>query len=967
MISFRITNFVFVLTLFLFSSDLFAQTPTISNISIYDIGHSNVNVRYNASASSFFQMKYGLSSGNYIYSSASYGPYSYASLTLGGLKPNTTYYLRVTARPNEDNDTNICNSSGCGAVEQVFTTLPAPSIHPEPPATATTWNPAEPDTSSYTVIPMKVAANGECVAAANISAKPGWSGNVLVEDNITAILGKIYYGTVIEFPQGAHCKVYEVFTYFHNGYQLPAKPDDSSGRWIIFRTAVNSPTDFPPYGVRTGPEWASRMAKFIIQTPAIPHNAGHTNTTGQVFQCYNEDCHHYWFQNLEMTNSTDVYPPGVLDPDIFGYPFQIEPLFHSPHHIVLDRVYIHSAARPSRMLGGVFAGGDNFALLSSYIDVDVWRPGLYPTAYLSIAGSTITVPKSNWGFNAKTGPTYGMNSGTTITVGGNGTLTCWLDSATTAINGLTCRFAGLSSAVCGSCSIAAGSETTPFSALRLFSVSVSAGTPTITYSGIGSSDATTQNYGLTIWKPMGVFISVGDSKTFDNNYVQAVGQTIYNDAGEGEAFADHVFTHNYLHFPRSKMQNADEWDGYAYTFRNVFETKQATRWKVEGNIFNGSAAFQNSGAVFMVAGSYPGVGTRDLLVRNNTFKHLSSGFSCVGGGAQRPPDAPNARRVEISNNLWLDLNRDKYNNGGGSLFSGPFMINPGCEDVNIHNNTVDLTLGPGPALLLMGSASDGASVMGEGLNISDNIMHLSLNALDAFCSLCGQISASHPANPSHACTLPSTSYTEMFNNAFMNIGTTITPSWNFKRNIIVGGKTIRGRSSWVDIDQAYLDTFESAFPPQNIFPRGETLAERRAAINWDPITYKVTPSSYNPGDIGANVDLIRKASGTVTDIRLTTTAQNVTFKYIAPDSRACSVDLSGNGTAWTRTNDGGGSENRTVTIPLPNSSGNISYRILCYFNQTDALEFPSDQITSGIKSFQGQSIPNPPKNLRVNQ
>jgi hypothetical protein len=87
----------------------------------------------------------------------------------------------------------------------------------------------------------------------------------------------------------------------------------------------------------------------------------------------------------------------------------------------------------------------------------------------------------------------------------------------------------------------------------------------------------------------------------------------------------------------------------------------------------------------------------------------------------------------------------------------------------------------------------------------------------------------------------------------------------------------------------------------------------------------------------------------VTNIQITPSATSVQFNYLAPDSRACSVDLSPDGISWNRTTDKGGPTARILSV-APGSlapNWNYQYRIMCYFDQSAQYEFLPDQITSG--------------------
>lgn len=954
-------------------------TPTIGNITVNAVSHASVNIQFTNNQPSWVQLKYGLTSGNYIYTSASYRTsvnYSDngnidASISLGGLAPGTTYYVLPTARPDENDDANICAAPSCGAVEQVFTTQPLPAVHPVPPAPPVAWIPTEPDTSSYTVIPMQVSSStGECVAAADVAQQPQWSGGVLAGDNIPTILGKIFFGTVIEFPQGATCKVFQTEPNWHSGYVLPALPidpnaggdiDSPNHRWIVFRTHAVTPADFPPFGVRTGPQWAPKLAKLVAQNPGEPTDGsapglGVQNFNGQLFDCYMQQCHHFWFENMEWSHLADttIYPAGLVDPPAFVDYIRLIPSLSgsptpatTPNYNVIDRIYAHGQPWPARELVVFAPGGDHWAVMSSWAQANMWIQGVYPQVNPVITGAVLSIPQSFYQENAFDNNPIGMTAPATATFtvpdSYSGVFYAWIDQTGLTIDYQTGTGVGM---VCTGCTAKSeGSparSSVPRTAMYFFNGHFSNGTAILDDSTL--EDVTTSE--LPYFRPLGIYDYPGHFAFVDNNFISAIGQTVYNDTFGAQT--DETWTHNYFYFPRSRMQHSGQWDGYGYSFRNVFESKQALRWNLEGNIFDGAAAYQNTGNVLYVAGSYVApysTGSQDIAIRNNIFKHISSGFQCAGAGAAGPPDSPVAARIEVSNNLFLDLNRDLYNDGGGGLFSGPFSSYPGCEDLNIHNNTVGLTLGTGPAPFLMG----GESVMGEGLNYTNNEVHLSVGYTPVLYTVCGQVVASHPANPATVCPSgpTATNYIQMLNTSYMHQGPTITPSWNFTNNVFIGALTNYGLPAWTDITQGALDQIAANFPPGNIFPTGATMAAREAAVNWDPVTYQIVPSVWNPGNIGADVDAITSATGTVTNIVVTPAAASVQFAYTAPDTRACYVDVSPDGVSWTRTQDAGGAVNRSLSVGNLAQGSTYQYRLMCYFDQSAQYEFLANQITSG--------------------
>jgi hypothetical protein len=967
---------------------LYAQM-TISAITVANIGHASVHIEYTTSAASWCQVRYGLSSGVYTYtggSGPSTTPYGGSNqvceIAIGGLTPGTPYFLQPTARPNINDATGICNTGGCGAAEQTFTTSAAPTVHPAPPTAPTSWVPTHPDTSAYTVISMVVSGGtGECVAASSIAQQPTWVAPVTAGDNITTILAAIGFATVIEFPQGASCKVLQTETGFHTGYALPAYPvdptassiNDPAHRWVVFRTIQSATTDFPAFGVRTGPAWASKMAKLIAQTPGQPQSpgSGTQNFNGQLFDCYQIACHHFWFENMEWTHLADstIYTPGAVDPPAFVNFLRLAspqyaaslPANQMPEYNVVDRVYMHEQPYPARLIGDLVPGGNHWAVLSSYLTANMWVQGAYPQVNPTMLGAVITVPQSTYKFNAISDPAIGMTGTASITFSGaslgsyTGVFYAWLDSG-----GLTLDYQTASgvTASCTGCTLT--SEATPArtsvpaTSMYFFNGHFSGGTAILDQSTPSNVNPSL----FSAFTPRAIYEFPGNFGYVDNNYMSAIGQTYYNDTDGSHA--DHVWTRNYLDFPRTKMANSGTWDGLGYSFRNVFETKQATRWNISGNIFDGSAAYQNPGNVMYIAGSYAGTfstGTQDIAIRNNVFKHLSSGFQCAGGGAQQFPDSPTAERIAISNNLWLDLNRDLYNNGGGGLFSGPFSMYPDCIDVSIDHNIIGFTKGGGPSILTLGGASNYATtVVGEGIAYRNNQIMTSLGGLDVIISIDGgQAFSAFPANP----LIPAsntTTWQGYLDGNMLRAGASIVPNWIVRANEIVGTQTNRG-GTWIDQTQTDVNGIASAWPEAtSTFPAGSTMSARLVSAGFsstlntssgNPGLYRSVATSYNAGDRTANIDAVYAAAGIVSGISLTAGATSAQLRYVAPDSRACAVDVSPNGTTWTRTTDAAGARPRTLAITSLTASTAYQYRLMCYFDQTTAAEFASDEITTG--------------------
>ncbi len=1060
----------------------------------------------------YCQAQFGTASGVYQYTGGS-GPViaGTCNISIGGLAPSTPFFFAPTVRIIADTTpwtADVCQVGGsCGATEQTPTTLALPAIHPAPPIPPTLWTPTEPNVSGYTVITMQAnGSTGNCESATAQTALTHWGGNVNIGDSFQTVVNNIWFDVVIEFPEGLSCNIPATGVHFA-GVSMPLySPSGGPTDWVMIRTHPNAASDFPPFGVRTGPQYASKLAKLVAQTPGMPLAAGNgtQNFFGQILDC-SLGCNHFWIENLEMTHATNgtLYPIGIVDPPVFVNPVafisgdcsfspntgcQITNPALTPDHMVVDRVYYHGQPYPAQEYGCFYPGGTNWAIINNYCETYASLPAVYPQANPASASTVITVPFSYYVFNLLSGSPIGMTtaagfsgtSSTSLTIAtGAQTLTTqaglswtngqaieiqsvpasgpaqnvnlqyWMMGTVTSYSGTTLvinvtalagsatlanwiivqpavvTFSGASTytgeliAWIGASGLTIDYQTSvvcrrslqwnpagmrdsnipvlsagiyPFASAPATSMYLFNGH----FDGAGNfvlDDSTANRISpsaFPLWRPLGMYIQVGQFGVYDNNYMQAIGQTIYNDA-EGP-FLDISYTHNYFDFPAKFMQANAAWDGYGYSYRNVIESKQQTRAQYVGNIANGSAAYQNPGNVFYMAGSYGGpysTGVQDVLISSNVARHLSTGYQGAGGGTTLL-DTPTMLRIAIINNLFLDLDRDIYNNDGngsrGGLSSGPFSTYPMMSDLNFSNNTIGRTRGVGPQLFEFGGASNsGTTVMGEGLLFSNNVALTSLGGGDVLWTIdCGGLYSNFPPNPSVPCSMtapqpPGTWATYMNGNWIHTGGGAPTPSWVLGRNVLIGAENNRGlpAGTWADLTSAQVNSSIQTLWPSvdttTLFPGSSgdslsshcsggtaTLPNRLTCVGWpqtlnlaggNPNPYTIVPTVYNPGILGANVTVVNQATGTVQGIVVSPGQTALNFAYVAPDSRACSVDVSPTGAGtWTRLTDSGGSLARTLTFTSLTASTAYDYRLQCYFDQTSTMEFLPGQITSGTIS-----------------
>ncbi len=357
---------------------------TLSNVAISDVGTNYCRVVADLTPDAYVQVNWGVwAGGPYPYSTYIYLTGSvktppdsgHMALNMGALAPNTDYYAILVARPQNNSTSGQVQSSElhCHTNSGTF------PIYPQAP---TLYSPPYPNTSSgYTIIPM-MSANGSYVAAATVthaggsfcSNDPGWTVNS--GDTIPTILGEIKFGAIVELPQASMGGVPDTNGY-NSGFNLPVIPvdpcatglNDPNHRWIIFRTQQQNAADFPPFGFRTGPAWAPKLANLQAQVPTSV-----LWTSGQIFEANLPapsvtPIHHFWFSNLEFSVNSNasngpwgayfMFGNGEGSPQDAQTP---------PSYLVLDRIYFSTPSPPAFSVTGVAGSvGAGVMLIGNYI------------------------------------------------------------------------------------------------------------------------------------------------------------------------------------------------------------------------------------------------------------------------------------------------------------------------------------------------------------------------------------------------------------------------------------------------------------------------------------------------------------------------------------------------------------------------------------------------------------------------
>ncbi|HEY0077641.1 MAG TPA: hypothetical protein VGB73_03275 [Pyrinomonadaceae bacterium] len=208
------------------------------------------------------------------------------------------------------------------------------------------------------------------------TSMPSMTGRVIsvpAGGDFQAALNEAQYGDIIELQAGAS---------YVGMFSLPNK--GGSG-WIVVRSS--NWASLPPEGARVRPEHAALMPKLLS-----PGDGLKSLTAAQ-------GAHHYRFIGIEFApidSSADVRNLIWLGE---GNESSVEQM---PHHIILDRVYVHGFS-DSQQTRGVCFNGREMALINSYVSEihhpwqdsqavwGAWGPGPYlvENNYLEAAGENV--------------------------------------------------------------------------------------------------------------------------------------------------------------------------------------------------------------------------------------------------------------------------------------------------------------------------------------------------------------------------------------------------------------------------------------------------------------------------------------------------------------------------------------------------------------------------------------------------
>jgi hypothetical protein len=483
----------------------------------------------------------------------------------------------------------------------------------------------------------------------------------------------------------------------------------------------------------------------------------------------------------------------------------------------------------------------------------------------------------------------------------------------------------------------------------------------------------------------------------DNNYMAAAGIAYFvpsNNLTSQEIVHDVTFTRNKLVVYRKWRQGDPENNGMIYSNRNSWELKHGRVFKVEGNVFHynysGLTAGQfllltprcsslppsidleaiqdgeiitrqpvsfSAGDVVVISGTnsqYDGLweiagaacrsnctrftllnapagnasggkvdlrgstrGISDVLFRYNAFYEGTEVLRVTGTTGCEHGHLPATRRIALRDNVAHDLNMRSFERGGrvdrdGVFRNGDFgaraVLNLGwLEDLTVVGNQFYGNRGNQPTFL-------GNDLVSEGLRFSDNVFTFD------------------ESGPFRGVSGNGAFGTAALDRSFRRDD---HPNWIFQHNVICCGLGLLAPS--------YP---EKTFWPNSLEELKSNRKEERKVLNASlPVLRPAASFSFYGSTLSTAVqsqpesqfDLeLAARQGRVLNAEAEAVgAGSAVIRYLAPDSKACSVEF-GPSAVWgtgRRVSDGGGARQREVRLTNLSPGLRMHYRILCAAEQ----------------------------------
>jgi len=441
-------------------------------------------------------------------------------------------------------------------------------------------------------------------------------------------------------------------TTFVGNFRLPNK--GSSEVYITIRSAAPDAV-LPPDDVRISPADAPNLPRLRSPNtmPALTLAPG---------------AHHWRLQFLEFAANDrgfgDIISLGAGDSSQ-------DTLAKVPHHLVLDRVYVHGDPVIGQKRGVALHSGATW-ILNSYIS-DMKGVGFESQAVMGYNGPGPWVVKNN----------YLEAAGENVLIGGASPKIQNLIPSDLEFRGnhMTKPVSWRSPILPAPAGVSAASGTGGSLPAGTYSYRITAAMKTAQDSWVFSPRstevlATVSNSGRVslAWSPVPNALAYrvyrGTSAGQQDRYFD-VTSAAFTDSGQLAGVAD-----------------SGNWigGGTVWTVKNVFELKVAARVVVDGNVMEHCwLQAQNGFAVLFTPrnqdGTSPWISVRDVTFTHNLVRHAGSGVNILG--YDNNATTGQTQRITIRNNVFDDLSGSRW--GGSGRF---VMVGDEPRDIVIDHNTV---------------------------------------------------------------------------------------------------------------------------------------------------------------------------------------------------------------------------------------------------------------------------------------
>jgi hypothetical protein len=505
-------------------------------------------------------------------------------------------------------------------------------------------------------------------------------------DDLQAILNQANPGDTVLLEAGAT---------FTGNFVLPKK-NSTDQSWITIRSTA-SDAELPADGTRVNPSFSQLMPKLVSPNSEAALRAA-------------AGAHHYRFIGVEFTVTPEVkINYGVVK---FGEGNEAS-LDLLPHHLTLDRCYVHGQPLTDVARGVALNSGES-AILNSHIS-ECHGIGFDTQAIASWNGAGPFTIINN----------YLEGAGENVLFGGADPKVVGLVPSDIEFRrnhvakprawkeGILARPVNLAASAASASGLLTGGLTYYY---RVTARARAGQSVTATSAASDEASVTLQSFENQIqlnWDRQPLATAYRIYRTTDApDSAQRNWAYIEVDAGAcSSAEAPCPFVDAGLD---AGTAGAPPALGTRWSVKNIFELKNAQRVNVDGNIFENNWVDGQSGIAILFTvrnqdGKAPWSIVADVKFSNNIVRHTAGAINILGQDNLQPSEK--ARNIKIINNLFEDVNGRNW--GGGN---GVFLTITDVTSIIVMHNTI---LQSGNIINAYGQASSGVKFMNNIMQHND--------------------------------------------------------------------------------------------------------------------------------------------------------------------------------------------------------------------------------------------------------